>query len=545
MDFDSTLKRYQDDPASNVSTIMTTTKDPTFAATGAVGLLEKYNKLNQAIDSIRSETIKSQHEISDLQTHIASLKRETRSYMKQTKQAHKDSSSFQLELRELAMDHQSKEQEKRNTLHLKIQALRELEIMKRTMDDERRSFIDTCRSFRTSVQRTRCSLASLPAIPGCKRGKATDISLLPDLQHIHNKDESYEVSSSDEGSDEEMSTNFNSSTSTCHKASTNMSRRSESDQVDFDGQNHNEEHSIITLAGGIVPKSISRAEGGAVSKDGAVEDAEMLHAEQRRRSALQMKNNMIKILKELRQKSEGTGKRSKERMVILGNQRIQLDRLKNDVDRMSRSLVATERDTIEMSEKDAESRKETGYQRNDSISSSHEKGYSRDHQRKQNVSPRDNYTRYNDKPVDKSKRPSSVVPNVTRVVHNPYKKRRHQVNVSSSTGSDIKKNPNLKHPSIVANAQKDSQLAQQYPHREGRIRVDRQFTTALSVSVGQNEEDTTFISTTEGGRKNDHYFPEHRLDESKTNYQPADLSSSSDDDDDFLLSFKPFKKSSK
>lgn len=97
-----------------------------------------------------------------------------------------------------------------------------------------------------------------------------------------------------------------------------------------------------------------------------------------------------------------------------------------------------------------------------------------------------------------------------------------------------------------------SSLAKQHPHRAGRIRVDKQFTTALSIS-SINEEDDNFSndefekhSNMSHNVNNDKRSSRVSVDGSiATSKRPQDDNTSSDDDDDDdddLLLFIPFGK---
>jgi hypothetical protein len=81
----------------------------------------------------------------------------------------------------------------------------------------------------------------------------------------------------------------------------------------------------------------------------------------------------------------------------------------------------------------------------------------------------------------------------------------------------------------VTNSGAESFIKQQYPHREGRIRVDRQFSTAVSIgarsafSLEKNGDETSVTGVIES----------------------TSSSSGGDDDDDDLLTFIPFASSNR
>ena len=133
-----------------------------------------------------------------------------------------------------------------------------------------------------------------------------------------------------------------------------------------------------------------------------------------------------------------------------------------------------------------------------------------------------------------------------RVVHNPYKKKKISNDNLSCTDGDNNNKTNTGRPSTNNSPYEyttTSQLAKQYPHRSGRIRVDKQFTTALSITAQHDDEDEQVSLDKNNSTKQAH--------EGKKSNEGLQLNisssgsssgSSSDDDDDKLLSFIPFKK---
>lgn len=109
----------------------------------------------------------------------------------------------------------------------------------------------------------------------------------------------------------------------------------------------------------------------------------------------------------------------------------------------------------------------------------------------------------------------------TKVLDNPYRSKTNMSNAASSHGliQNPYKNDAMKSYTINT---AESFIKQQYPHREGRIRVDRQFSTAITIgdyssfSLEKNDEATSVAEGLESS------------------------SSSSDNDDDELLTFTPF-----
>lgn len=102
---------------------------------------------------------------------------------------------------------------------------------------------------------------------------------------------------------------------------------------------------------------------------------------------------------------------------------------------------------------------------------------------------------------------------------------------SSQSGTPI--NPyikkKLKSDQLIINKgiqRNQSNLRRQYPHRAGRIKVDRQFTTPLSIGDGNIAADG-----------------EESVDIEVNKRHKTCISSSDDSDDDDLLSFTPFDNS--
>ena len=86
-----------------------------------------------------------------------------------------------------------------------------------------------------------------------------------------------------------------------------------------------------------------------------------------------------------------------------------------------------------------------------------------------------------------------------------------------------------------SNERYKTNLRDKYPHRAGRIRVDRQFTTTLSIGDGseRNKNDDTIM--TENIEDSVRYLGEQVT---------SCISSSDDSDGDDLLSFNPFNDDS-
>lgn len=115
-----------------------------------------------------------------------------------------------------------------------------------------------------------------------------------------------------------------------------------------------------------------------------------------------------------------------------------------------------------------------------------------------------------------------------KVLNNPYRSKTNGLNVSSS--HELVKNPYHDDGNeSVTNSGAESFIKQQYPHREGRIRVDRQFSTAVSIgarsafSLEKNGDETSVTGVIES----------------------TSSSSGGDDDDDDLLTFIPFASSNR
>lgn len=122
---------------------------------------------------------------------------------------------------------------------------------------------------------------------------------------------------------------------------------------------------------------------------------------------------------------------------------------------------------------------------------------------------------------------SSSGAGTTTKVSQPNSNIRSQSNPYDSSKDNLSvENPYQKRASNE-NTRPKSLMRQQYPHREGRIRVDRQFSTAISIGGD-------FISSPQ---------QHDGLDSANETYTTAvDLSaSSSDNDDDELLTFIPFQ----
>jgi hypothetical protein len=105
-------------------------------------------------------------------------------------------------------------------------------------------------------------------------------------------------------------------------------------------------------------------------------------------------------------------------------------------------------------------------------------------------------------------------------------------------------------------------LSEQHPHRAGRIRIDRQFTTSLSVGTRTNiqENDSEWrrgtkrqqsldsISISPASDKDDEDMFKNGACGRKITHMDngcsSEVDSSDDDDDDDILTFVPFKNNS-
>ncbi len=150
--------------------------------------------------------------------------------------------------------------------------------------------------------------------------------------------------------------------------------------------------------------------------------------------------------------------------------------------------------------------------------------------------------------INTSTTSSGSVRSAPQQVHNPYKRR----------STEDTKNTNRRGQYYR------SSLAKQHPHRAGRIRVDKQFTTALSLSSNHDEEEDeeeedeeSSPGSDENSRDKEELSSEKRrftmssnvsidgsLSTTKEGEKSLGGSASSDDeeDDEELLLFIPFEK---
>lgn len=141
-------------------------------------------------------------------------------------------------------------------------------------------------------------------------------------------------------------------------------------------------------------------------------------------------------------------------------------------------------------------------------------------------------------------------PHQRRVINNPYQRKETQYNSAPSSSNNT-----TYQSSSSSNENFDSyrsSLAKQHPHRAGRIRVDRQFTTALSISSAHDYDDEDNDDNSHGQNNNlmrDSYMKSNSsnvsIDGSLSMKRPVHDNKSDDgdeDDDDDLLLFIPFGK---
>lgn len=140
-------------------------------------------------------------------------------------------------------------------------------------------------------------------------------------------------------------------------------------------------------------------------------------------------------------------------------------------------------------------------------------------------------------------------------VSNPYKRKFPSSNFNGNGTSTS--NQSEPHTSTTLMTE---QLRTQHPHRAGRIRVDRQFTSAISLGVCKNANDDTPYVEDDNGNSNSDVHRGHDREKDNRNglaiggndgsdvddlntmcTNTASLGSSSDDDDDDVLTFIPFK----
>ncbi len=151
---------------------------------------------------------------------------------------------------------------------------------------------------------------------------------------------------------------------------------------------------------------------------------------------------------------------------------------------------------------------------------------------------------------------SLTTPHQRRLVNNPYQRKDTQYNFAPSS------NNNAYQSSTSSNVNLDSyrsSLAKQHPHRAGRIRVDRQFTTDLSISSvhdydDEDKNDDNGNDDTIHGQNNDLMLKSQMklsanvsIDDSlsmkkSVHDNKSDDGEEDDDDGDDLLLFIPFGK---
>lgn len=248
----------------------------------------------------------------------------------------------------------------------------------------------------------------------------------------------------------------------------------------------------------------------------------------------------LQRVEQLRKERDELQLRSKERAKALEQQKSQLERIRQAVIHMEKEIVLLNENTKECEEMSGGFAKDAARRRQNQqieantahcTSTPHQRGstiYTQRHLSSQNASSYPSAVTsypYNLSTADTAMQKSS---GHIKVLNNPYRSKTNGLNVSSS--HELVKNPYHDDGNeSVTNSGAESFIKQQYPHREGRIRVDRQFSTAVSIgarsafSLEKNGDETSVTGVIES----------------------TSSSSGGDDDDDDLLTFIPFASSNR
>lgn len=142
---------------------------------------------------------------------------------------------------------------------------------------------------------------------------------------------------------------------------------------------------------------------------------------------------------------------------------------------------------------------------------------------------------------------------------NPYKRKTPSNGNNNSSADDAESahdamprhetgSTNGDHPSASCASTFKQQLRTQHPHRAGRIRVDRQFTSGVSLGIfSEDDADHVLVDEKDGndnsGDVNNDIRNGHSIhkDDDLISKGTTSCSSSSDDDDDDVLMFIPFR----
>jgi len=522
-------------------------------SSGAMALLEKYSTINAAIEENRRTNTKIQHEIDDSNQKIHSLQNESKDMAKNIDFSQRETVTLTYNLKEMMKTCDDLSRLKADALEEKVETMRKIELLKRLSNESRRSFLRQCLDFRTTCKRIRLSTSSLSPLPG-------EVGNLKTCNYYRNENDLLLEQSDSEVDDDGPEETEEIQTVTDVNIQHQCDVASTTSTISASVLIHENllENNLNSGLPGIKSRQIAYISTKHSKHQNSPDDFEMKDAEDKESEALSNRNDAIKFLEEERSIREAAGRRNLDRATKIEQQRAQLLRVRKDVDEIERKIVELKENTEEVRqiattyEKGVASRYTTGHNnRNKNKYSTQEKEISpRASHVSHSVTPSPHISLANgshvSKPQNTMKHPPPKYTRYSTVISNPYKKYKSSsmlTGKSQENRTDFFRHNNEK-----------SNLKQQHPHREGKIRVNRQFSTSIEISAASEVE----------MYPNDFHIKEYDLNSSslsrqiessvplqkygdkidKSEKHPSTLFESSDSDDDDL-NFVPFPKKKK
>ncbi|CAB9504995.1 expressed unknown protein [Seminavis robusta] len=446
--------RDHDDPSSSSRRVIATPM-AAGAANTAMKLFENYSSLNRAIDNTRKEMKQTRAEIEEIQGKIQMSRQERDSMKQRIVLANKETSEF----------HHQIDQANDELLELdlirasmkKQQAERELQHLKDYRDKQYHEFKEASREFRAEIRRNRLCCA-------------TELG----LERVHTKAFATVLA-----------------TDSAVQAMYSPEAISVSPNV-FD-EGNKDMYQPAVEHGGVVPFAESpnlKTDPRLWTpdpRDEVMKAKLSVYCQQ-----ISKREKEIQEVEALRDKCEAAKNKAQSRARNMQQLEAQRDRIKNDVMEMEQKIESLKQETEETEALAQTYEKQVKCKRLALAQARFENGAS------SSGAP------------DRNPRPTAAA-----VAQNPYKNRN---NGTSNSGCQSSSSRGGGRPAYQnQQSTSTSRQQQQHPRREGRIRVNRQFTTNLSIlepDAGRND----------------------------CNEQRGSLLDNDSDSDDELLSFTPFPK---
>ena len=514
-------------------------------SSGAMALLEKYENLTKGIQNARDEIIKETSKLEDVQQSIAESRVE-RSKMVVTEH------DLKIEIKSLEEEERSVSKEfqilvsQDSALKQKKEGLeRDFKLLQKYIKEERQDFLSRSRDFRSFCRRSKLELLSLPSFPseedenlprdqdGIGRIITLDRNFgFGRLLYSSSEDDDSGGESEDELLDLQLSSILlpqtdpptNTKSVDEHGVSDSEEKLRAMINLSVGKDEHSEKFcqerkdncGALKLSKKRKRKHTQKNKAKRNSSNLAKQDEELERTKSRHLESISNRDTASQELQNVKTDYEAASRRADDRSEKLEQQRDQLRRVRRDVQEMENEMVELEANTREISDM------------RDGYIKAMESGEDIVHKQKQNTTSTPLY----------QTKCSLEISNICSVTPSP------QIGINRSTSQSgnpmnpyVKKQTNCDRISTNKGRQRNqSSLRRQYPHRAGRIKVNRQFTTPLSIGVGNDDYKSEDLDITVDG--------DESIDIKSNERDKTVISSSDDSDDDDLLSFTPFDSTS-